>query len=180
MGWHNMKKVTAGVKELVNVNAVFHNRNRKKFISVLEEDIPDSIVGWLFVGNAMLLCWKQPADNFNAVLGARHEDYLFWVTVNSSITVQIMTDIGTEFIVSFIGFVLNFLLIFLLKQCIVDILPPQLPRKKMGVYYIMLEIIADRYFFWCRIFPETAGEVFFLGTEITGRVSKKVLEISST
>ena len=104
MGWHNIKEVTAGIKKLVNINAIFNNWNRKKFISVLEKNIPDTIV-----------CREQPADDFNAILGAGHKDYLFRVAVNATVPVQIMTDIGTEFIVSFIGFVLDFLLILFLK-----------------------------------------------------------------
>ncbi len=63
---------------------------------------------WLFIGNPVLLP-GEPADDFNAVLGAGHKDYLFRVAVNATVPVQIMTDIGTEFIVSFIGFVLDFL-----------------------------------------------------------------------
>ena len=69
---------------------------------------------WLFIGNPVLLCREQ-ADDFNAILGAGHKDYLFRVAVNATVPVQIMTDIGTEFIVSFIGFVLDFLLILFLK-----------------------------------------------------------------
>ena len=112
MGWHNIKKVTEGIKKLVNINAIFNNWNRKKFISVLEKNIPDTIVRWLFIGNPVLLCREQPADDFNAILGAGHKDYLFRIAVNATVPVQIMTDIGTEFIVSFIGFVLDFLLIY--------------------------------------------------------------------
>ena len=99
---------------------------------------------------------------------AGHKDYLFRVAVNATVPVQIMTDIGTEFIVSFIGFILDFFLIFFLKQCIVDILPPQFPRKEVGIYDIVFEIIADRSCFGCGILPGNRSS-FLLGNRSNGK-----------